>query len=198
METKAIRKTLSPFFNDEKEPAWTFNPFTQNLMDVLYKKKKIKEKTIAAVVAYEGGHIEEVFTEPQNLLDYDASLYPNYLNVGIIPDKLRLGDCETALFLSRANSKMLFSLGIGLYEENNIKSPFNFTRMQYEMVAGSDQYGLIGDGELGDYGSRWFQLHFIKPAKGNMLETFNEAWANIQKLHAKSIQGMVKDIKKNY
>ena len=191
-------KIISQFAAATEEPVLTINPFVKNMVECQYTLKKLKEPTLEAFNSTKGNcSMEELVAEPEDVLDFDASEYPEHFHLFIPFKKKRLDNLTVACGIKKLKNKMLFELCIIIDAPDYYKFPFNFIRMRYEIAKRCKAYGFIADHVDVDSESADLQFEIIRPAKGNMLQTFNAIWKDVETLYFQSRNGIIEEIIKS-
>lgn len=193
-----MEERIRKFFVNRQDVVFEANPFTLNLAEAMYKAGKIKQNSMAGLSAKEAYLEGENFFEPEELLNFDAGLFPDNLRFPIDFNRKRIGRFDVRCSLYKSDNEMLFIITLSMYGNDYNTYPFNLGRIRFETNNQYDGVQLFGDnydGEGGHYSAQVFAIH---PAKGNMLQNFNHIWAQVETIYTDVINRLIKEIKDNY
>lgn len=182
------------FFRDYADPELSMNPFVGNLTEYLSKKGKTKGKSSSDIEEYLCDDSAEVYAEPEEVLDFDAALFPDHLQIFLYLGN-RLEDFEILFVIKRVGKEMLYEIVMGPTGHSYFTYPFNISRIHLEMNNLCEEHNFIPDLWDPADDSHSMPFYFIAPALGNMLQTFNEAWAKLETLYLQSRNKIISEAK---
>lgn len=174
------------------------NPFTLNLAEAMYKAGKIKENSLAGLNSKEADLDRENNFEPEELLNFDAGLYPEHFYFSICFIKKRMDKFEVMCDINKVGNEMMFGMCLCMNDADYHSYPFNLGRIQFETNNQYDGINMLGDDYTGEGDTYFAKVYCICPATGNMLQNFNHIWAQVETIYTDVINRLIKEIKDNY
>ncbi len=189
---------IRKFFIIREDVVFEANPFTINLAEAMYKTGKIKQNSMAGLSAENANLEGENYFEPEELLNFDAELFPDNLRFTLDFNKKRMGPFDVDCYLVKLGNEMLFRITLSMYGTDYNTYPFNLGRIQFETNNQYDGVQLVGSDYNGEGECYFAQVYAIRPAKGNMLQNFNQIWTQVETIYTNVINRLIKEIKDNY
>jgi hypothetical protein len=191
--------TIPRKFYDDAEPTYEPTAFFTNMLLKLKGKaalSRLSPENFADIINDQDRDNKNV--EPEEVLDYEGTLYPDNLKAGFTFKNKRLHGFRVTLFLHRKGNDMHWSLWLGLDDDDFFSYPFNLSRIENDLILQGDKFGFRCEPCEQETGGFSTCVEVILPIKGNMLQQFNKLWNDVESIYNNSAKNLVAVVKAGY
>jgi hypothetical protein len=191
-------KNIPRKFFKGAEPSYDPNVFFTNMLSKVKGKEgvsRLSPENFADIINDQDRYNNKV--EPEEVLDFDSSLFPDNLNIGFEFKNRRLHGFVVSLFLHRVGNDIHWSLWLGLYDDF-FSYPFNPSRIENDLHLQLAKFGLLCEPWEQDIDDFSMHVEAVLPVNGNMLEQFNNMWKHVESIYKDSVKKIVAEVKAGY